>query len=654
MSIRRMMLFTLGAKIKNLVQAFKERVLNTQGQFEAEGCLEAQLTQLDNQSLLDNASLIVTPNGYKENLLYSVVPNNTIGDMSVTRATTATRVNADGFIEQVPYNLLQRSEEFENTIWAKVSGSSVIQNTTTAPNGTLTADTINLATQSESRVVQGALSLDNLTSYTASCYFKNISLLSGETFNFRLSNITASPNNFVIIGTVDLFNGTVVYSQQGTNITGITGIGSASIQSVGNDWYRVIITGTTGTSAATNVGSFQIINSTARSFYAWGAQLVTGAQPKDYFPTTNRQNVPRIDYSNGSCPSILVEPQRTNLVLRSEEFENASWIKTNTTITANSIISPSGIQNADKIVEVNGGNTPRVISTPTLVIGTAYTLSFYLKSAERNQVRAVFEGSAARSAYFNSTTGVVSVIGGSATASMSLLNNGWYRCLITITPTQTNGGFYIATAENNQIISSGDNTKGIFIWGTQLEAGTNATSYIPTVASTVTRNADVITNTNASTLIGQTEGSMYVEFNNTPYVTVGGGVRWLLCVRDPSTNNFLKIYRNTAINIVNRVGMEFHNGTFVLNLFSPSNIYDMPLGRNKVLVTYQNGIYKLFQNGALRSTVSNSLTVPTNMSRIDVGSFVENLSANLSDGIYTAILYKTVLTDTQAINLTTL
>jgi hypothetical protein len=147
---------------------------------------------------------------------------------------------------------------------------------------------------------------------------------------------------------------------------------------------------------------------------------------------------------------------------------------------------------------------------------------------------------------------------------------------------------------------------------------------------------------------------MYVEFNNTPYVTAGGGFRWLLCMRDPLTNNFLKIYRNTAASVVNRVGMEFHNGTFVLNLFSPANIYDMPLGRNKVLVTYQNRLYKLFQNGALRATISNTLTVPTNMSRVDVGSFVENTSANLNDGIYTAALYKTVLTDAQAINLTTL
>jgi hypothetical protein len=113
MSIRRMMLFTLGAKIKNLVQAFKERVLNTQGQFEAEACLEAQLTQLDNQNLLDNASLVVTPNGYKETLLYAVEPN------------------------EVGTNLLLHSQDFTQAVWNK-GGATIISSTRLAPDGTPT------------------------------------------------------------------------------------------------------------------------------------------------------------------------------------------------------------------------------------------------------------------------------------------------------------------------------------------------------------------------------------------------------------------------------------------------------------------------------------------------------------------------------------
>ena len=72
-------------------------------------------------SLLDTASLIVTPNGYKEGKLYSVIPSDGSGDLSVTRATTATRVNSQGLVELVPYNLLTYSNTFSNAAWTKTN-----------------------------------------------------------------------------------------------------------------------------------------------------------------------------------------------------------------------------------------------------------------------------------------------------------------------------------------------------------------------------------------------------------------------------------------------------------------------------------------------------------------------------------------------------
>jgi hypothetical protein len=72
-------------------------------------------------SLLNSASLVVTPNGYKEGTLYSVIPNTTLGDMTVVRATTATRVNSAGLIELVPYNLLQYSRSsLINAAWTNI------------------------------------------------------------------------------------------------------------------------------------------------------------------------------------------------------------------------------------------------------------------------------------------------------------------------------------------------------------------------------------------------------------------------------------------------------------------------------------------------------------------------------------------------------
>jgi hypothetical protein len=138
---------------------------------------------------------------------------------------------------------------------------------------------------------------------------------------------------------------------------------------------------------------------------------------------TVANNVPRLDYTGGGCPSILVEPQRTNLVFPSD-----------------------------------------VATTQTrTVTAVAHTLSFY-------------------------GTGTV-VLSGVAIATLSGTgaNN---RVTLTFTPT---AGSLILTV-----------TGSVLDW--QLEAGSNATSYIPTVASAVTRNADVISKTGISSLIGQTEG----------------------------------------------------------------------------------------------------------------------------------------------------
>ena len=102
-------------------------------------------------SLLDTASLIVTPNGYKEGKLYSVIPSDGSGDMSVTRSTTATRVNSAVLVELVPYNLVQYSEQFDNAWWVKYQVNVTADNTT-APNGTTTADKVIASTNGASVV----------------------------------------------------------------------------------------------------------------------------------------------------------------------------------------------------------------------------------------------------------------------------------------------------------------------------------------------------------------------------------------------------------------------------------------------------------------------------------------------------------------------
>ena len=171
-----------------------------------------------------------------------------------------------------------------------------------------------------------------------------------------------------------------------------------------------------------------------------------------------------------------------NLLTYSEQFDNAAWIKIGTTVSQNAITAPDGTNTADKIIEVAGSSSPRVANT-TVVSLVPYTISLYAKAAERTQIRIVADGSAGKSAYFDLSNGVVVSAGASATASIALAINGFYRCVLTYTPSATGTGFYIATAEAGNTIGSGDNTKGVYLWGAQLETGSTASAYAPTTTA---------------------------------------------------------------------------------------------------------------------------------------------------------------------------
>ena len=90
-------------------------------------------------SLLNDASLVFIPSGYKEDKVYSIIPSNGAGDLDFVRGCDATRINPQSLVENTPWNLLQQSETFDNTYWLKVNGS-ITSNATVAPNGTNTAD----------------------------------------------------------------------------------------------------------------------------------------------------------------------------------------------------------------------------------------------------------------------------------------------------------------------------------------------------------------------------------------------------------------------------------------------------------------------------------------------------------------------------------
>ena len=578
-------------------------------------------------SLLTDASLLLTPNAYKEGKLYSVIPSNGNGDFTVTRATTATRVNAAGLVDLVPYNLLTYSEMFSDASWLK-SETAISANVTTAPNGTLTADKFIPSANNATHQIRQ-------TGFTSSAYTFSVYAKAGEETTFSLWLRSASV--FVVF---DLSNGT---------ITSQSGSVTATITSVGDGWYRCTAydptPGTTAQIYARSGGAFA--GNGTNGFFLWGAQLVEGTSARDYLRTETRLNIPRVDYSLGGCPNILLEPQRTNLALQSSSFDSASWPKGNASVTANSTASPSGIVDADALIEnsVNGSHEIAQIVSSTVTAGTAYTCSFYVKANGRDKFRIQLSNQFAVSAlaFYDLVTGLPYSVGASATAAMTSVGNGWFRCSITSTATSTGGPIIYFTLVSTGTTTSylGNGTSGLFLWGAQLEAGAYATSYIPTTTASVTRNADTITRNNIFTngLITAAGGTWFVELRNNVSLT-----------RDASLGG---ITLNTGTLTTSGNGFTIRNASTpsrlaILKIIADvgTSIYTTTTDTVKMAIKWNGATADLFVNGT--KVVTATAFTPTAMENL------LGVATNVALNINEMALFPTPLTDAQLIQLTTL
>jgi hypothetical protein len=551
-------------------------------------------------SLLTEASLVITPNAVEEGKLFSIIPTDGSGDLTVTRATTATRVNSEGLIEECPYNLLQRSEQISTSPWT-LTRSTVTTNNTTSPSGTATADEL----------------IANVTGSNGSWTRQVVSAITGAFSMSIYAKQGTSPFLQVRLdglGAVifDLSNGTIKASS----------VVVGSIVSVGSDgWYRCTISGTaTGqTTTLFMVGNSSMNLSTwfatnGDSVYLWGAQLVTGTEPKEYFPTTDRLNVPRLDYTNSSCPSILVEPQRTNLALRSEEFDiSGIWAASaGVTILANQGIAPNGNMTMDLITFPSISTF--ITQGISVASGATYTFSVWLATQS-----------------------------GTQTVEIGNINlNTWQSVTVTTTPQRF---------EVTQVASGATRFPGIrctaaysiFAWGAQLEAGSYATSYIPTAGSTVTRNADVISKTGIADLIGQTEGTIYAECN---FKNANASAKYISVNNGTNNNRISFVLQGNGTLLILEMAI---NGTVLANVVL-KNLSNLNLFL-KIALKYKSGEIKCFVDGQL--LFSNNLTYSNAI--LDRLLLTNPTGGQRFDGNINSIqLYKTALTDEQCISLTTL
>jgi len=359
---------------------------------------------------------------------------------------------------------------------------------------------------------------------------------------------------------------------------------------------------------------------------------------KDGLIKTALANEPRFEYNpNGTFKGVLVEPSSTNLITDSTTFDNFSRRDVEL-INVGSLDSPFG--DAFKLIPSSAvGNKLLIGNAGNQSIGTTVTLSVFCKKGELNGIRFYLNDTSQRFIAFNFDTEILD--GLVENKGFQKLNNGWYRIFFTCTLNGNSNSFLISAFNNNPTVSYvGNNVDGIFISNPQYEINDGVTSYIPTINSQVTRPDDVITRNNAQDLIGQTEGSVYCEFNRPIFGFQPTVFR--LTGNDSGLNEILVRFLSAdSLQSLLRI-----NGIVISSITSSLNV-----SLYKVLVIYTPNSFRMFLNGVLISnqTISN---INFNKSIIRLGHNIS--SAQFSGAIKSFALFKTALTDQQAITLTTL
>ena len=357
---------------------------------------------------------------------------------------------------------------------------------------------------------------------------------------------------------------------------------------------------------------------------------------------TSTTGQPRIDFLDNTNGTLLLEPQRTNLMTYSEDFSNVFWTKFNSTIASNAIISPDGTLNADKLKE-DSNNSTHFIYSPNLSVtnGATLTTSIFVKSGGRDWFL-LQESTTDYGYYFNNGT-VGSAFGSPLSYKIENFGNGWYRYSITTVTTNTNGRLKLQLAESDGVISyQGDGTSGVYIWGAQLEEASYPTSYIPTSGSTVTRVAETCSQTPASGVIGQTEGTVFFDVNISHIVgnealggiNSGGYANHATIQRIGNTIQFV---RNSAT----------QSGATIVTSSA------ITVGRYKLALAYKSGDTACFLNGTQVSTTQTQTFTNATLNLIRIsGDAIGALP--ISDTYNQAQLYNTRLSNSELATLTTI
>ncbi len=531
----------------------------------------------------------------------------TDADFDFDRNSIGTRVNEDYLIEDVPYNLITRSEDFSNAAYTKYN-ASIAETTIQSPiSGSYVESISNTNTGTTySFISQNLAAPDREVNITLSVYAKK------GTYN-RLGISSRSGDTFGAI--YDLENGTVVDTHPNTGH-----ILASSIQSAGNDFYLCSIT--VVKSVQYNIHPLPSNASTASLLLGnlsytetgnvniFGAQAVKGSDLKPYLKTTDRLDIPRIDYTNGEG-SILLEPQRTNTVQYSQDFSqyNSGGGLTLTT----GFLAPDGTNSATKI-------------TATIGTSSLYRSGESSTTASRTiWARTVSgTGQAVLLSYFGNTNNAFTI------------TEKWQRFEVNSAVATGGTNFYAIDFRNGFANSLSE----IIIWGAQSEEATYATSLIHTSGSAVTRSADAANNAGNSDLFNDSEGVLYCEIK----ATANDLSQRRITISDGSLNNRIGIEYTSSSNQIRGRVTDGGSGQADMT-YTAIDITEYI----KIAVKYKVNDCALYVNGQ-EVVVDTSATMPSGLDKLSFDQATSVL--NYYGNVKSVMVFKEALTDLELEKLT--
>ena len=333
--------------------------------------------------------------------------------------------------------------------------------------------------------------------------------------------------------------------------------------------------------------------------------------------------IPRIDFQGNTKGALLLEPSRTNLLTYSNDFSNAAWQKVaSSTVTANTLISPDGTLNAStfKASSNTYGCILRQLYYGFDYVST-YTSTFYIKKKNYRYVGFRLGNVSGPSGnlynFFDFDTETVNnTAAPSAELSFEKLTNGWYKLSLAGTPTSSTV-VDLALIQSNGSVLNPTGTEEVYIYAAQLEVGSYATSYIPTSGSAVTRVADGCSQTTPDGVIGQTEGTMFIDVD---FDTLSD-LNMFLSIR-PNSSNKIEIYRDGNI---------IYAETSSSNSFNISKT-NITVGRYKIAFAYSSGSSAMYINGVLIGSNTDTFVFTSTLEEIYINSrgtsFIEQSNYN--------------------------